>query len=154
MPWDNFPFMFSLCDLWSFVSLLVLKHWTSFQWSQWMFFHRMQQTLLGSKSAADGAWLSCCDIRSEPHYSPANPESPSWLQGLSWIMQNNQQQEQPRSLLAVAPMWAVAAAWQDGLCLLSPSPVMISFLAKAAKGWSNACWGKYANVSFLSLDPR
>lgn len=94
VPWNNFLFMFSLCDLLSFVSLLALKHWTSFQWSQWMFFHRKQETLLGSNSAADGAWLSC-DIRSEPHYSSANPELPWWLQGLSWILQNNQQQDVP-----------------------------------------------------------
>lgn len=69
MPWNNFLFMFSLCDLLSFVSLLARKHWVSFQW---MFVPRMQETLLGSNSAANGAWLSC-DIGSEPHYSSANP---------------------------------------------------------------------------------
>lgn len=56
--------------------------------------------------------------------------------------------------LAAAPTGAGGAAWQDGLCLLSLSPIMISLLAKAAKGWSNACWGKYANVSFLSFNQR
>lgn len=97
VPWNNFPFLFSLHDLLVFVSLLVLKHWMSFQWSQWMFFRWMQQILVGSISAADGVWLSCCDIRSEPCYSSANPGSPCWLQGLPWIMQNNQQHDLPPS---------------------------------------------------------
>lgn len=85
-----------------FFPLLALNCWTSFQWSQWVFFHWLQQTPAGSNSAIDGAWLTacaCCDIRSKPHYSSANPELPRWLQGLSWIMQNNQQQDVPRSPL-------------------------------------------------------
>lgn len=150
MPWNNFPFMFSLCDLLSFVSLLALKPWTSFQRSRRML--RRQQTLLGSNSAASRAWL-CCAMSSEPHDSSANPECPCWLQGLSRIMHKNQQQAVPWPGAGGAATWAGGAAWQDGLCSVPLSPAMISLLAKAAKGWANACWGKYANVSFLSFNP-
>lgn len=103
VPWNNFPFMFSLCDLSSFFfffPLLALRCWTCFHWSQWVFFHWMQQTPAGSNSAADRVWLTafpCCDIRSKPRSSSANPELPHWLQGLSWIMQSSQQQDVPPS---------------------------------------------------------
>lgn len=93
---------------------------------------RMHQTLLGSNSAASGAWLSC-DVRSEPHYSSANPELLCWLQGWSWIMQNNQQQDVPWPRVGSGSDVSRGSCWQDGLCLLSSAPGWFHSLPRQPK---------------------
>lgn len=127
------PVCFLCMTFQAFFPLLVLRHWTRFHWSQWVFFHWLQQTLAGLSSAADGAWLAacaCCDIRSKPHYSSANPQSPRWLQGLSWIMQNNQQQDAPQSPITSS------SNENSGSCLAGWG----LFALSAALWWAQLCF--------------
>ena len=117
--------LFSLYDLFELFSLLAQRCWTRFHWSQWVFFSDCSRPRLGWVLLLVGPDTACayCDIRSKPHYSPANPELPCWLQGLSWIKQNNQQQDAPQSSVTSGSnvnSSSCLAGW--GLFALSAAP--------------------------------